>query len=321
MPTSPSGKVPVTIISGFLGAGKTTLINNLLQADHGLNITVLVNDFGAINIDAELILRREREVMELSNGCVCCSIQNDLVAQLQKMFLSDRSLEYLLIEASGVSQPGRIAAVFGYPQLRAHARVDAVVTLLDAANAGDLSADSRRLVETQLEAANIAVLTKTDLVSAEQAQGIRDAFLFPGLPVYEADHGGVPVEMLLDTGLADGKEICQHSHSAEFASAAWQSATPKSYSHFKTVLQALPASVYRAKGVLYCSDYPDERIVVHKTGTRLEFRNSGPWSGTPGSQLVVIGLKTELKDKLLAEILQDLEKKQTCRESYRLNSP
>ncbi|UWR78844.1 hypothetical protein K4K97_09365 [Phaeobacter inhibens] len=90
-------RVPVTLIAGFLGSGKTTLINTLLQGEHGLNITVLVNDFGAVNIDADLILKREREVMELSNGCVCCSIQSDLVAQLQALFRSGNSPEYLLI--------------------------------------------------------------------------------------------------------------------------------------------------------------------------------------------------------------------------------
>ncbi|UWR59215.1 CobW family GTP-binding protein [Phaeobacter inhibens] len=167
-------RVPVTLIAGFLGSGKTTLINTLLQGEHGLNITVLVNDFGAVNIDADLILKREREVMELSNGCVCCSIQSDLVAQLQALFRSGNSPEYLLIEASGVSQPGRIASVFGYPQLRNYARLDVVVTLLDAENTDMLSDNCQQQVQAQIEAADIAVLTKTDLVDAQRVGDFRE---------------------------------------------------------------------------------------------------------------------------------------------------
>ncbi|UWR90936.1 GTP-binding protein [Phaeobacter inhibens] len=196
-------RVPVTLIAGFLGSGKTTLINTLLQGEHGLNITVLVNDFGAVNIDADLILKREREVVELSNGCVCCSIQRDLVAQLQALFRSGNSPEYLLIEASGVSQPGRIASVFGYPQLRNYARLDAVVTLLDAENTDTLSDNCQQLVQAQIEVADIAVLTKTDLVDAQRVGDFRERWLFPDLPSYEARDGHVPLQYLLDTGLHD----------------------------------------------------------------------------------------------------------------------
>ncbi|AUQ99409.1 CobW family GTP-binding protein [Phaeobacter inhibens] len=284
-------RVPVTLIAGFLGSGKTTLINTLLQGEHGLNITVLVNDFGAVNIDADLILKREREVVELSNGCVCCSIQSDLVAQLQALFRSGNSPEYLLIEASGVSQPGRIASVFGYPQLRNYARLDAVVTLLDAENTDMLSDNCQQLVQAQIAAADIAVLTKTDLVDVQRVGDFRERWLFPDLPSYEARDGHVPLQYLLDTGLHDPSStaLLQSNPAAGFYSQSWSSQKPFCYARFKSALGALPASVFRAKGVLYCIDFPDTRIVFQKVGSRLEFRHDGPWRGTPETRLVIIG--------------------------------
>ncbi|AHD09189.1 CobW family GTP-binding protein [Phaeobacter gallaeciensis] len=284
-------RVPVTLIAGFLGSGKTTLINTLLQGDHGLNITVLVNDFGAVNIDADLILKREREVVELSNGCVCCSIQSDLVAQLQTLFRSEHPPTYLLIEASGVSQPGRIASVFSYPQLRNYARLDAVVTLLDVENTDMLSDNCQQLVQAQIEAADIAVLTKTDLVAAQRVADFRERWLFPDLPSYEACKGNVPVQYLLDTGRhdPDSSALLKSNPAAGFCSQSWSSQKPFRYASFKSALAALPASVFRAKGVLHCIDFPDTRIVVQKVGSRLEFRKDGPWCGTPQTRLVAIG--------------------------------
>lgn len=286
-----AGLVPVTIVAGFLGAGKTTLINHLLQADHGLNITVLVNDFGAINIDAELILKRQRDVMELSNGCVCCSIQGDLVAQLQKMFQSENPPDYLLIEASGVSQPSRIAAVFGYPQLRGHARLDAVVTLLDAANANTLEQVGRELVQDQVEAADIIVLTKTDLVDDARVNQVSSDWLLPDQPVIKAINGAVSPEVLLDVSRHDPSRGFADTlgKASAFATVSWASSSPKPYAHFKTVLRALPVSYYRAKGVLYCADYPEQRIVFQKVGPRIEFQQAGDWPDVPGSRVVGIG--------------------------------
>lgn len=286
--------VPVTIVAGFLGAGKTTLINRLLRDGHGLNITVLVNDFGAVNIDAELIVRRQREVMELSNGCVCCSIQSDLVAQLQQLFTSEKPPEYLLIEASGVSQPARIAAVFGYPQLRGLARLDAVVTLIDAANTGQLSKDSAALVRDQIEAADIILMTKTDIADQVATQALRDNWLLPDQPVFEVINGGVPARLLLDVRRGD---ISRYDDlligpGPEFSSACWESDKALPYEHLRDALKALPPSVYRAKGVLFCAEFPEERIAFQKVGARMTFEKLGPWADAPCSRIVAIGHKT-----------------------------
>ncbi|SLN67416.1 CobW family GTP-binding protein [Ruegeria meonggei] len=284
-------RIPVTIISGFLGAGKTTLINQLLQSDQACNITVLVNDFGAVNIDTDLIIKREREVMELSNGCVCCSIQSDMVAQLHTMFTSDNPPEYLLIETSGVAQPGRIASVFGYPQLSRFARLDSVVTLIDVANIDGLSDEAHHLVRSQIEAADLIIATKADLVDPEARRAIYDRWLFADLPALEATHGAVPVSVLLDQRRGNLEQISAPETALpnQFVSAHWSSDKSVSYKRLQASLKRMSGALYRAKGIVYCDEFPTERIVFNKVGARIDFAKSGAWDGVPRTAIVGIG--------------------------------
>jgi len=127
-------RLPVTLVAGYLGAGKTTLINRILAADTGQKIAVMVNDFGAINIDARLIQARDGGVLQLANGCICCSIQSDLKAQLRDLIRAADRPDHLVIETSGVSDPARVAAVLQHPGLKEKTRIDAVVTLVDLEN-------------------------------------------------------------------------------------------------------------------------------------------------------------------------------------------
>lgn len=304
--------IPVTIMSGFLGAGKTTLINHLLAADHGLNITVLVNDFGAINIDAELILKREQEVMELSNGCVCCSIQGDMVAQLQALFAAEKKPEYLLIEASGISQPARIASVFGYPSLRHHARLDAVITLLDAANINTLPEKSRQLVQDQIAAADIIALTKTDLACETALATIKEDWLLPNQPLITVSNGAIAPHLLLDIKAhnADTDDDINTSpplasgRSDDFEAIKWTSEHPLDYQALKQALDHLPIALYRLKGIVHCADWPDERIIVQKVGRRLHLMRAGPWQHPPLTRLVGIAERGCMNQQHFADKLQ-----------------
>ncbi len=297
-------RIPVTIISGFLGAGKTTLINQLLRTDQARNLTILVNDFGAVNIDTDLIIKREREVMELSNGCVCCSIQSDMVAQLHDIFSSDNPPEYLLIETSGVAQPGRIASVFGYPQLQRYARLDGVITLLDVSQVDDLSEDAHALVRSQIEAANLIVATKIDLVDEEQRKEIYQRWLFEDLPVIEARNGDVPAELLLDTRRYE--EVTGWDEPAlpsRFVSAHWSSETPISYKRLQMCLKRMSGALYRAKGIVCCEEFPQERIIFHKVGSRVDFAKSGKWEDAPRTDIVGIGYRQKISaDEIRREL-------------------
>ena len=215
--------VPVTIISGFLGAGKTSLLNYLLNANHGLRVAVLVNDFGEINIDAELVSGVAGESsIELSNGCICCSIRNDLLDAVVQLMERPEPLEYIVIETSGVSDPMAVSLTFMAPQLHARTRVDSILTVVDAEQIGEISGKSRELALEQIAIADMVVLNKIDLVDdrerGELAGFIRN--LVPRARLFEAEYGRVPLAMVLGVGgydperFADKTGVDVHVHCA-----------------------------------------------------------------------------------------------------------
>jgi G3E family GTPase len=124
--------IPVTILTGFLGAGKTTLLNRILNGNHGLRVAVLVNDFGTINIDAELVVGVESNVISLANGCICCTIRDDLIATVLETIDRPERPEYILLEASGVAEPTGIAMTFNNPRFRERIRLDSILCVVDA---------------------------------------------------------------------------------------------------------------------------------------------------------------------------------------------
>ena len=151
--------VPVTTLTGFLGAGKTTLLNRILSGNHGLRVAVLVNDFGAINIDAELVISVETNVISLANGCVCCMIRDDLVANIQDAIARPEKPEYILLEASGVADPIGIAQTLNDPSLRDRIQLDGILCVVDAEQV--LAApETTELKLLQMACADIIVSTR-----------------------------------------------------------------------------------------------------------------------------------------------------------------
>lgn len=262
--------ISVTVVGGFLGAGKTTLLNHVLQAEHGLKIAVVVNDFGSVNIDESLITSAEGGLYGLSNGCVCCGLNQGLVEQLEELLAMERDFDHIVIEASGVADPGRIMDTVRYSRFAGRLRADAVVVLVDVGNFGAAIAAAPDLAESQLGSADLLVINKTDLVDRAGLDAFRAHWLAPDMRVVETVDARVPFDILFAgqvaaPGVSSGL-ACEPVHE-QATSAVWRSAGRVELSQLQAVLAGLPADVYRAKGIV--RDVAGRRFVLHMVGQRL----------------------------------------------------
>jgi G3E family GTPase len=300
--TSELPVIPVTIIGGYLGAGKTTLLNSLLLGEHGLRLAILVNDFGSINIDAALIARHDGETISLTNGCVCCSMADNLAITLLELLDRDAPPDHIVIEASGVADPQRIAC---YGAAHPRLRLDSLIVVADSETIRARSADKYvgELVMRQLLAADLIVLSKMDLIDAPERSCVRE-FLRETVPrarLLEASHGCLPPELLLGVGATGSQAKAaidpQHHHSAPgegphalFSRASFESERPFDHRRLNAALESLPETVLRAKGVLYLADDGIHAFVLQQVGRRWTLERGRPWDGgSRRSQLVVIG--------------------------------
>lgn len=324
---SPDGDaIPLTILTGFLGAGKTTLLNRLLSGNHGLRVAVLVNDFGSVNVDAELVVGVEDEVISLANGCVCCSIRDDLVEAVERALERPERPEYVVLEASGVADPAGIAATFMDPSFHERIRLDSVITVVDAEQLFAVP-QLMKLKLWQIGCADLLILNKVDLVNREQVAKIRNWLdeHFHRYRVIEATRCEVPLEVLLAVGRFDARRVssthehdhvrdCKDSdcddashhdnHDQQFSTWSFEAKQPLSLDALRAVVSRLPNDIYRCKGVVYAADAPGHRVVLQVVGKRVGLAANREWGATPPrTRIVVIGAAGSIDAEFLQATL------------------
>ena len=320
-----TAKLRVTVLTGFLGAGKTTLVNHILSTDHGLRIAVIVNEAGEIGIDGDLIVSSDEEIIELANGCVCCtlSVRNDLTTMLLELLARTDPPDYVLIEASGLADPVPITQALFVEELIDTVQLDGILTLIDAKHiANHLEGfgpdrSGSRVVD-QILCADRILLNKTDLVTSDTCQEVEHRIreFNRTAQIIRTSYARVDTDRILGIGAFDpsahslGTDFFAEAptHIADLEMAATSITLPGNLdeARLRIWLSDLTGSrardVYRLKGILAIEGRP-ERMVLQGVHGLFDLYPGGPWSGARANRLVLIGRgfeETELRSGLEA---------------------
>jgi G3E family GTPase len=290
--------IPIILIAGYLGSGKTTYLNRLLSEANGLKLAVLVNDFGAINIDANLIEGSVDDVVALQNGCICCSMAAGMQSAILKVLKREEKPEAIVIEASGVANPGEIIKILSDEVMSPFAPLELVISTLDCHNIASYKPTEMRLVREQLRYSGIVMLTKLEQASVED-------IAYAKRIIQENNAGAVIIEdyqKILNLDLLLGTERGllplgdQNSPNTKandlFKSWNFSCTDPMSEAEFQQVLHDLPPDTVRGKGFLFLKSYPSDRLEFQMVGKTAQIQPKGEWGfRNPRTEIVFIALK------------------------------
>lgn len=302
-------EVPTTLLTGYLGAGKTTLLNRILTERHGQKFAVIVNDFGEINIDSEIISDTASDLVEMANGCLCCTAAVDLVPTLTERLPYADGLDGILIEASGLANPAQVAQAFFFAEVRENAKLDAIVAVVDAST---IETVLRQCPEAgdQIACADIVLLNKVDLTCGEECTEAMASIkrLAPGAEIVPTRRCNVSLDVILGRGAFSIERIEDllptdddhqnhhqaHLHESRISSVALRADQPVNAEKFMPWMQGLMisrgADILRCKGILWFHD-DEYRFVFQGVNMMLEGDTQRAWQDgeVRSSKLVIIG--------------------------------
>jgi len=301
--------IPFTVLGGYLGAGKTTLVNHLLKNAHGERLALIINDFGAINIDADLISEQTDEQINLTNGCICCGMSAGFDEALDSLLALDPAPDRIIVEASGVADVVSLAQYGHHPGLT----LDGIIVLADAetvrAKARDKYVD--KTVLRQLKGADLIVLNKVDLVTREKLEDL-EAWLkeiTPGTPLLRTSNARIPVDAIFGLGHTEHAVEWQ-GHDGHEAYVTWDYVRDAAKGvvtrdNLDVFLAALPRSVIRGKGFFCVSDSNGEEVLLYQqVGRRVTLTPQSGFDRAADTRIVLIGLAAELNTRMLDELAQ-----------------
>jgi len=299
-------QVPVTVLTGYLGAGKTTLLNRILSENHGRKYAVVVNEFGELGIDNDLVIETDEEVFEMNNGCICCTVRGDLIRIVGGLMKRRGHFDGIIIETTGLANPAPVAQTFFVDDtVRARTRLDAVITVVDAKFLPQRLQDSTEAAE-QIAFADVIVLNKTDLVTPDELAAVEASIrkINRSAKIHHAQRANVPIAELLDQGAFDLTRVLAvhpdflddeaHEHNDEVGSVGFEVEAPLDAERFNAWMGALLAErggdLLRTKGILaYAGE--DRRFAFQAVHMMADGDFIGPWKAGEArtSRIVFIG--------------------------------